>query len=83
MKENNLIKVRALVDETGLDDFGASGLTFPVQQLIKGKIYEQADTKYWTKDAKNSPPFFVDDNGCSRDIARLVKYGIVELVALS
>lgn len=75
-----LIKVRALVSESGLDDIGASGLTFPVQQLIAGKIYEQADTTYWVESAKNRPPFFVDDNGCSRDIRYMVSSGKVEVV---
>lgn len=75
-----LIKVRALVNESGLDDFGASGLTFTVHQLIAGKIYTQTDTKYWDERAKKSAPFFVDDNGCSRNITSMISSGKVELV---
>lgn len=43
-----------LVDEWGLEDFGASGMTFEVQSLYKGKEYEM-----------NEDGYIVDDNGCS------------------
>lgn len=75
-----LIQVIALVNETGLDDIGSSGLTFPVHQLIAGRIYIQQDCTYWDDRAKQSAPFFVDDNGCSRDISYMVRSGNVELL---
>lgn len=70
-------KFRALISEKGLDDFGASGITFEVDQLIEGKIYKQQDTTYWDEHAKRSAPFFVDDNGCSRNIEKCIKNGII------
>jgi hypothetical protein len=70
-------KFKALKIEKGRDDFGASGITFEVDQLIEGKIYIQQDTKYWDEHAKRSAPFFVDDNGCSRDISDCLKKGII------
>jgi hypothetical protein len=73
-------KFKALVSETGLDDFGASGMTFRVDQLVKGRIYTQEDTTNWDAAAKRSAPFFVDDNGCSRNIERSLKEGIIEEV---
>lgn len=72
-----LRKFKALVNEKGLDDFGASGLTFEVDQLVKDKIYTQADQRFYDERGRNSKPFFVDDNGCSRDIDRSIKEGIV------
>ena len=72
-----LRKFKALVSEKGLDDFGASGITFEVDQLVKGKIYTQADQRFYDERGRNSKPFFVDDNGCSRDIERSIKEGIV------
>jgi len=70
-------KFKALKSEKGRDDFGASGITFEVDQLIEGKIYTQQDTTYWDERAKRSAPFFVDDNGCSRDIDYCLKKGII------
>jgi hypothetical protein len=70
-------KFKALKGEKGMDDFGASGMTFEVDQLVEGKIYKQQDTEYWDDRAKRSAPFFVDDNGCSRDIADCIKKGII------
>lgn len=72
-----LRKFKALVSEKGLDDFGASGLTFEVDQLIEGKIYKQANQSEYDKMSQNLPPFFVDDNGCSRDIKYMLKEGKV------
>lgn len=72
-----LRKFKALVNEKGLDDFGASGMTFEVDQLIKDKIYVQADQRFYDEIGRNSKPFFVDGNGCSRDIDRSIKEGIV------
>lgn len=71
-------KFRALVDETGMDDFGASGMTFQVDQLVKDRVYEEQDTTHWDERAKNSAPFFVDDNGCSRNIKRSLEDGVIE-----
>jgi len=70
-------KFKALKSEKGRDDFGTSGITFEADQLIEGKIYTQQDTKYWDKQAKCSAPFFVDDNGCSRNIDDCLKEGII------
>lgn len=75
-----LRKFRALVNEKGLDDFGFSGHTFKVDQLIKDKIYTQADQSNYDEHGRNSPPFFVDDNGCSRDISSMLKSGKIEEV---
>jgi len=75
-----LRKFRALVDETGLDDIGFSGMTFVVQELKRGKIYTQADQRYYDEAGRTSAPFFVDDNGCSRDIADMLKSGKIEEV---
>lgn len=72
-----LRKVKALVNEKGLDDFGYSGHTFQVDQLIKDKIYTQTDTTYWEESMKNRI-FFVDDNGCCRYIDEMIKNGKVE-----
>lgn len=51
----------ALVDEYGLDDFGASGMTFQVQSLKKGKIYYEEDPRYISGHQKG---VVIDDNGC-------------------
>lgn len=74
---------KALVDEKGMDDIGASGLTFEVDQLVKGKIYTQADERNYCEVNYVRKPFFVDDNGCSRDIADNIKKGIIEEVFIS
>lgn len=44
-----LRRLRALVNEKGLDDFGASGLTFEVDQLVAGSVYTQADERFYDK----------------------------------
>lgn len=72
-----LRKFKSLVNETGLDDLGASRITFEVDQLIKDKIYIQADQSNYDERGRNMSPFFVDDNGCSRDIAKSIKDNIV------
>ena len=78
--EIKLRKFRALINEKGLDDGGVASFTFEVDQLIKGKIYTQADQRNYDEHGRNSKPFFVDDNGCSRDIERSIKQGIIEEV---
>ena len=72
-----LRKFKALVGETGLDDLGLSGDTFEVDQLVIGDIYTQADQTYYDENGRNSAPFFVDDNGCSRDIKQMLREGKV------
>jgi hypothetical protein len=67
-----LRKIKALINEEGLDDFGYSGHTFTVDQLIKDKIYTQADTTYYEERVRNHV-FFIDDNGCARDIEEMIK----------
>lgn len=83
MENIKLRKFRALVNLIGLDDFGMSGSTFKVDQLIKGKVYIQADQRFYDARGRNSAPFFVDDNGCSNDITRAVEQGKVEEVFLT
>jgi hypothetical protein len=39
-----------------IDDYGFSGMTFEVDQLIKGKIYTQADQRFYDNHGRNSPP---------------------------
>jgi len=73
-----LRQFKALINEKGLDDFGSSGMTFEVDQLIKDKIYEEADRSKYDSHGRNSKPFFVDDNGCSRDIRYMLDKGYVE-----
>jgi 5'-nucleotidase len=73
-----LRQFRSLINEKGRDDFGASGMTFEVDQLIKDKIYEEADRSKYNSHGRNSKPFFVDDNGCSRDIRFMLDKGYVE-----
>jgi hypothetical protein len=58
---------RALVTERSKSDFGFSGLTFKSCSLSQGKVYTQISEKY-----------FVDDDGCSRNIHESIKSGIVE-----
>ncbi len=55
------------VSRKGLDDFGASGITFEVDSLVFGKIYEQEDPRRYGQDL-DSKPFLVNDNGCTRYI---------------
>jgi len=75
-----LRRFKVLVSEKGLDDFGASGSTFLVDQLVEGKIYEQADQSRYDENGRNAQPFFVDDNGCSRNIKQLLRLGkIIEV----
>lgn len=78
--EIKLRKFRALINEKGLDDGGGASFTFEVDQLIKDKIYTQEDQRNYDERGRNSKPFFVDDNGCSRDIELSIKQGIVEEV---
>jgi len=73
-----LRKFKSLINKKGLDDFGASGITFEVDQLVKGKIYTQADETNYCEVSYKREPFFVDDNGCSRDIKHCIKNNIVE-----
>ena len=77
LKNHKFRKFRALISERGLDDFGASGLTFEVDQLIKGKIYIEEDQTFYDR---LSLPFFVDDNGCARDIKHMLETKQVEEV---
>lgn len=62
-------KYKALVNETGLDDFGASGITFEVKSIIKDKIYEEGPISY-----------VIDDNGCWNQIGS--KYFIERFVEI-
>ncbi len=78
MKKQTLRKFMALVNKKGLDDGGVASFTFPVDQLIKGKIYIQADQSNYDEAGRNSEPFFVDDNGCSRNIKREIKLGTIK-----
>lgn len=73
-----LRKFKALVNEKGLDDWGDFSSTFTVDELVKGKIYTQADQRNYDAHGRSMKPFFVDDNGCSRDIMTALKNGIVE-----
>lgn len=75
-----LRKFRALVNEMGVDDGGDYSFTFGVDQLVKGRIYTQADQRNYDENGRNSKPFFVDDNGCSRDIEDMLREGVVEEV---
>lgn len=81
--KKELRKFRALVSEAGLDDVGFSGITFETAQLIKDKIYTQADQSFYDEMGRNSKPFFVDSNGCSRDIAQCIKDGIIEEIFIA
>lgn len=73
-----LRKFKSLINEKGRDDFGASGMTFEVDELIKDKIYIQADQSRYDAHGRNSAPFFVDDNGCSRNIQHMLDKGYIE-----
>lgn len=75
-----LRKFRALINEKGLDDGGVASFTFEVDNLVKGRIYTQADERQYCKVDYVRKPFFVDDNGCSRDIEKSIKKGIIEEV---
>tara|TARA_R110000772_G_scaffold2410_4_gene8500 strand:- start:8740 stop:9006 length:267 start_codon:yes stop_codon:yes gene_type:complete len=75
-----LRKFKCLVDEKGMDDIGMSGMTFEVDQLIKDKIYTQADQRNYDKRGRDSAPFFVDDNGCSRNIKEMLRENKIEEV---
>lgn len=68
-----LRKFRALVNQTGLDDLGMSGIVFRTETLIKWKIYHQADERKYCEVDYVRKPFFVDDIGCSRDIEKALK----------
>lgn len=69
-----------MVDAKGLDDGGVASFTFEVDQLVKGKIYTQADQRWYDEHGQKSAPFFVDDNGCSNDIEWALAAKIVEEV---
>lgn len=71
-----LRKFRALVSETGMDDFGASGMVFDWPALVKGDVYEQAN--HISYGYKNPCDFIVDGCGCSRNIDRSISMGLIE-----
>jgi hypothetical protein len=75
-----LRKFKALIQETGLDDIGMSGMTFICVSLEKNKIYTKADQSRYDYHGRCSPPFFVDDTGCARDIAYMLRNKLVEEV---
>lgn len=66
-------KFKALISEKGRDDYGVASGTFEVYQLVKDKVYIQADERFYDKALYKRKPFFVDDNGCSRNISTLLK----------
>lgn len=68
-----LREFESLIDEESWDDIGMSGSVYKTASLVKGKIYIQADQTYYDAAGKNSKPFIVDDTGCSRDIAQMLK----------
>lgn len=76
--EPRLRQFKSLINEKGLDDFGASGMTFEVDEMVMGRVYIQADQSRYDEMGRRSAPFFVDDNGCSRDIAYMLKQGYIE-----
>lgn len=78
-----LRKFKSLISQKGIDDGGVASFTFEVDQLLKGKIYTQADQRFYDEQSRNSKPFFVDDNGCSRDIEYMLKNGFVEEVFIN
>lgn len=55
-------KFIALINEEGIDDIGMSGLTFKVESLRKGKIYEERNPEYLSKPYNHN--VVIDDNGC-------------------
>lgn len=61
MKEFIPRKFVALKDEFGLDDIGASGLTFTVQSLVKGKVYEEENPAFIST---HESGIVIDDNSC-------------------
>ncbi len=42
----------------------------------------ETDTTYWDEHAKASKPFIVDDNGCSRDIDKMLRDKKIEEIVL-
>ena len=52
-------KFEALINETGLEDFGMTGTTFRVVSLVKGKIYPE----HMLDDPERSG-YVIDDNSC-------------------
>jgi len=73
MEKSKKRRFEALINQTGLDDFGASGLTFQVIEIEKGKIYEE----YWKwvdawdgKGGLKAVPsgYVIDDNGIWHNI---------------
>ncbi len=71
--ESKLRKFECLVNEKGLEDGGQFSFVFEVDSLVKGKIYTQADQRFYDENTKNSEPFIVDGSGCSRDIEFMLK----------
>lgn len=61
MKDFKPRKFKGLIDEYGLDDFGASGQTFKVKAIEKDKIYFERDPEYLDGNEKN---VVIDDNSC-------------------
>jgi hypothetical protein len=56
-----LRKFKSLVNEKGYDYTGSCGTTITIYKLVKDYIYE------------SNQPFFVDDDGCPRDIKDMLK----------
>ncbi len=54
-------KFEALIDEHGEDDLGFSGITFTVQSLKKGEIYEESDPRCIEGNRRG---VVIDNNGC-------------------
>ena len=54
-------KFRAKIDEHGLEDAPDFSMTFPVQSLRKGKIYEERNPEYLSTKQKG---IVIDDNSC-------------------
>lgn len=59
-------KFEALIDEFGLDDVADFTATFEVQSLHKGKIYEERNPEYISKDSsgRRQKGVVIDDNCC-------------------
>lgn len=54
-------KFKAKINESGFDDFGASGMIFPVSGLTKGQVYEEQNPRYLST---KQTGVVIDDNGC-------------------
>ena len=77
----SLRKFRALVNEKGLEDYPDFSGVYLVDKLIKGKIYTQADETRYCEVPYKREPFFVDDNGCSRNIKYMLDTKKVEEIS--